>query len=90
MKTDETQTVRVTNATGGTFTLTFDGQTTAPIAVQRDGGRDPGRARGALATSSPATSIVTGSAVNTATDRAVRRRSTRRQNVPQMTADAPG
>ena len=25
-----------TNATGGTFTLTFNGQTTAPIAVQRD------------------------------------------------------
>ena len=32
MKTDETQTVRVNNATGGTFTLTFDGQTTGPIA----------------------------------------------------------
>ena len=31
-KTDEQQTVRVTNATGGTFTLTFEGQTTAPIA----------------------------------------------------------
>ena len=30
--TDEQQTVRVTNATGGTFTLTFNGQTTAPIA----------------------------------------------------------
>ena len=28
--------MRVTNATGGTFTLTFNGQTTAPIAVQRD------------------------------------------------------
>ena len=27
-KTDENQTVRVTNATGGTFTLTFNGQTT--------------------------------------------------------------
>ena len=31
-KTDEQQTVRVTGATAGTFTLTFDGQTTAPIA----------------------------------------------------------
>ena len=31
-KTDEQQTVRVTGSTGGTFTLTFDGQTTAPIA----------------------------------------------------------
>ena len=30
--TDEQQTVRVTNATGGTFTLTFNGQTTAPLA----------------------------------------------------------
>ncbi len=30
--TDEQQTVRVTNATGGTFTLTFNGQTTEPIA----------------------------------------------------------
>ncbi len=29
--TDEQQTVRATNATGGTFTLTFKGQTTAPI-----------------------------------------------------------
>ena len=29
--TDEQQTVRATNATGGTFTLTFNGQTTAPI-----------------------------------------------------------
>src|SRR5262249_33917430 len=32
-KTDENQTVRVNGApTGGTFTLTFSGQTTAPIA----------------------------------------------------------
>jgi PKD repeat protein/glucose/arabinose dehydrogenase len=31
-KTNENQTVQVTGATGGTFTLTFDGQTTAPIA----------------------------------------------------------
>ncbi|WP_170179122.1 ThuA domain-containing protein [Solirubrobacter pauli] len=29
---DEQQTVRVTNATGGTFTLTFNGQTTEPLA----------------------------------------------------------
>ncbi len=29
--TDEQQTVRTNNATGGTFTLTFKGQTTAPI-----------------------------------------------------------
>ena len=30
-KTDEQQTIRVNNATGGTFTLTFAGQTTAPL-----------------------------------------------------------
>ncbi|WP_170178946.1 ThuA domain-containing protein [Solirubrobacter pauli] len=36
-KTDEQQTVRVNNATGGTFTLTFDGQTTAPIAYNANG-----------------------------------------------------
>ena len=46
--TDEQQTVRVTNATGGTFTLTFNGQTTAPLAVQRDRGAGRRRARGAL------------------------------------------
>ena len=31
MLTNESQTIAVTNATGGTFTLTFNGQTTAPI-----------------------------------------------------------
>ncbi|HET6547299.1 MAG TPA: PKD domain-containing protein, partial [Solirubrobacter sp.] len=35
--TDEEQTVRANNATGGTFTLTFKGQTTAPIAYNADG-----------------------------------------------------
>ena len=47
--TNENQTVAVANATGGTFTLTFDGQTTAPIPgsplFQH---RDRGGARGAL------------------------------------------
>ena len=33
MLTNENQTVAVSGATGGTFTLTFDGQTTAAIAV---------------------------------------------------------
>jgi PKD repeat protein/type 1 glutamine amidotransferase len=32
MLTNETQTVRTAGATGGTFTLTFQGQTTAPLA----------------------------------------------------------
>ncbi len=30
--TDEQQVIRLTNATGGTYTLTFNGQTTAPLA----------------------------------------------------------
>ena len=46
--TDEQQTVRTTNATGGTFTLTFNGQTTAPLAVQRHRGAGRRRARGAV------------------------------------------
>ncbi len=46
--TDEQQTVRVTNATGGTFTLTFNGQTTAAIPFNATGGPDRRRARGAL------------------------------------------
>ncbi len=40
-KTDETQTVRVNNATGGTFTLTLGGQTTAPIAYNATAAHDP-------------------------------------------------
>ena len=34
--TNESQTIAVAGATGGTFTLTFDGQTTAPIAFPLD------------------------------------------------------
>ena len=45
---DEQQTVRATNATGGTFTLTFKGQTTAPIAYNATRGADRHGARGAL------------------------------------------
>ena len=46
--TDEQQTVRATNATGGTFTLTFNGQTTAPIAYNATARADRRRARGAV------------------------------------------
>ena len=51
-KTDEQQTVRVTNATGGTFTLTFNGQTTAPIAYNATARAGRRGARGAARTSS--------------------------------------
>ena len=43
--TNESQTIAVANATGGTFTLTFDGQTTAPIPFPLVNADDRGRAR---------------------------------------------
>ena len=54
MKTDETQTVRL-NAAVGTFTLTFDGQTTAAIAENANAAADPDSARRRSPTSRPAT-----------------------------------
>ena len=50
--------MRVTNATGGTFTVTFNGQTTAPIAVERHGGADHA-ALDALSNIGPADVLVT-------------------------------
>ena len=64
--TDEQQTVRVTNATGGTFTLTFNGQTTAPIAVQRDRRRRSTRRSRRCRTSAPTRSRPAAGPVNTA------------------------
>ena len=37
MKTTETQTIAVNGSTGGTFTLTFGGETTAPARLERHG-----------------------------------------------------
>ena len=61
MKTDETQTLRVTNATGGTFTLTFNGQTTAPIAYNATAAQIQA-ALEALSNIAPGDIIVTGNA----------------------------
>ena len=47
-KYDDTQTVRVNNATGGTFTLTLGGPDDRAAGLQRDRRADPGGARGAL------------------------------------------
>ena len=52
---DEQQTVRATNATGGTFTLTFNGQTTAPIPYNATRARSTRRWRRSP-TSAPTTS----------------------------------
>ena len=85
MKTTETQRVTVANATGGTFTLTFGGETTAPIAFPLDNARARGEAGGA------ARSIddVWCPATTPGTDGRVRRRPLH-DDVPQMTADASG
>ena len=46
LKTNETQGVRILNADGGTFTLSFGGANHHRAPVQRDGGTGAGRARG--------------------------------------------
>ena len=84
--TNESQTVAVTGATGGTFTLTFDGQTTAPIPFPLDNARDRVGARGALQPRRrrrdrrPATANRRSTSAATSAD----------QNVPLMTADGSG
>ena len=59
MKTNESQTVRVAGATGGTFTLTFDGQTTAPIAFNANAAAIQAALEG-LANIEPGDVLVTG------------------------------
>ena len=63
-KTNETQTVRVTNATGGTFTLTFNGQTTAPIAYNATAAQIQA-ALEALSNIAAGDILVTGGPINT-------------------------
>jgi type 1 glutamine amidotransferase len=80
MLTNESQTVTVANATGGTFTLTFDGQTTAPIRfpiVNAD-----------LEAALEALGSIDDVAVTGTTTRTIQFRGPLSQtNVPQMTAD---
>ncbi len=63
-KTDEIQTVRVDGASSGTFTLTFDGQTTAPIAYNASAA-DVRAALEALSNIAPGDVITSGLNVNT-------------------------
>jgi PKD repeat protein/type 1 glutamine amidotransferase len=86
MKTNETQTVRVTNATGGTFTLTFDGQTTAPIAFNATAATIQA-ALEALSNVEPGDVVATGGPVNTANVSVNFRGQYTQDNVPQTTAD---
>ena len=82
-KTNESQTVTVTNATGGTFTLTFNGQTTAPIAVPLVNADLESKLE---ALSNIDDVAVTGTAERTVTFLANQAET----NVPQLTADASG
>jgi PKD repeat protein/type 1 glutamine amidotransferase len=83
MLTNENQTIAVANATGGTFTLTFDGQTTEPIAfplVNTD-----------IEAKLEALSNIDDVAVTGTGTRTVNFRANQQQkDVPQMTADGSG
>jgi PKD repeat protein/type 1 glutamine amidotransferase len=83
MLTNENQTVSVSGATGGTFTLTFDGQTTAPIAFPISNAD--------LEAKLEALANIDDVAVTGTTTRTVNFRGSLSQtNVPQMTADGSG
>jgi PKD repeat protein len=90
-KTDETQTIRVSaTTTGGTFTLTFNGQTTAPIAFNANAAAIAA-ALGALSNIGTANIQVTGTGtVNTANQTALWKGTFEEQGVAQLTADATG
>ena len=89
-KTDEQQTVRVTNATGGTFTLTFNGQTTAPLPYNAS--RDAiDAALEALSNVGADNIQVSGStAVNTNTVNVFFRRALQQSDQNQITGDGSG
>ena len=88
-KTDEQQTVRVTGATGGTFTLTFEGQTTAPLpfdatAAQIDAALE------ALPNIEADEIQTSGGPVQNANVNVFFRRGKQQSDQPQITADGSG
>ena len=81
--TNESQTIAVANATGGTFTLTFNGQTTAPIPVPLD--------NATIEAALEALSNIDDVAVTGTGTRTVNFRGNNAElNVPLMTGDASG
>ena len=91
-RTDETQTIRVSaSTTGGTFTLTFNGQTTAPIAFNANAAAIAA-ALAALSNIGGAANVqVTGTGtVNTANQTALWKGTFEEQDVPTLTADGTG
>jgi PKD repeat protein len=89
MKTTETQTVRVTGSTGGTFTLTRGSETTAPISWNAPAA-DVASALAGLDSVEPADVTVTGGPVNSANVTVLWRGQYLQQDVEQPTADAGG
>ena len=85
-RTDENQTVRTTNATGGTFTLTFNGQTTAPIPFNATAAQIAA-ALGALSNIGAANIQATGGPVSTANVLVTWKGTFEEQNVATLTAD---
>jgi PKD repeat protein len=84
--TDEQQTVRATNATGGTFTLTWKGQTTAPIPFNAN--RDQIDAALEALPNIGANNIQTsGGPVNTSNVNVFFRRTLQQANQEQITGD---
>ncbi len=83
MLTNENQTINVQNATGGTYTLTFDGQTTGPIPFNATNAQIETALEGLSNISDVA---VTGTATRTVNFRGDQQQ----RDVPLMTADASG
>jgi hypothetical protein len=86
---DEQQTVRVTNATGGTFTLTFNGQTTTPLAFNSTAAQID-TALQALSNVGADNIQTSGGPINTATVNVFFRRALGQANQAPLTADASG
>ena len=87
--TDEQQTVRVSNATGGTFTLTFNGQTTAPLAFNATAAQIDA-ALEALANIGANNIQTSGGPVNTANVNVFFRRDLQQADQPLITGNATG
>jgi PKD repeat protein len=83
---DEQQTVRTTNATGGTFTLTFNGQTTAPLAYNATAA-DIDAALEALSNVGANNIQTSGGPANTANVNVFFRRALQQTNQNQITAN---
>ena len=88
-KTDEQQTIRVNNATGGTFTLTFSGQTTAALPFNATAAQTEA-ALEALSNLGPDDITVNGGTVNAGNQTAIFGGALAATDVAQLTFDGSG